>query len=96
VRLVFAWLLCVGADGLRLAAAVSAVRCVSCGYWRRVLAGLLVSLGRPCGGGERGECLGPPFCGFSAATSSMEADIAFFDDPADVKADRVDGAIGEL
>jgi len=30
------------------------------------------------------------------ATASMEADIAFFDDPADVKADRVDGAIGEL
>ena len=26
----------------------------------------------------------------------MEADIAFFDDPADVKADQVDGAIGEL
>jgi hypothetical protein len=30
------------------------------------------------------------------ATSSMEADIAFFDDPADAKADQVDGAIGEL
>ncbi len=30
------------------------------------------------------------------ATSSMEADIAFFDDPADTKADQVDGAIGEL
>lgn len=30
------------------------------------------------------------------ATSSMEADVAFFDDPADVKADQVDGAIGEL
>lgn len=30
------------------------------------------------------------------ATMSMEADIAFFDDPADVKADQVDGAIGEL
>jgi hypothetical protein len=29
-------------------------------------------------------------------TSSMEADIAFFDDPADAKADQVDGAIGEL
>ena len=27
------------------------------------------------------------------ATSSMEADIAFFDDPADAKADQVDGAI---
>jgi hypothetical protein len=26
----------------------------------------------------------------------MEADIAFFDDPADAKADQVDGAIGEL
>ena len=30
------------------------------------------------------------------ATSSIEADVAFFDDPADVKADQVDGAIGEL
>ena len=30
------------------------------------------------------------------ATSSMEADVAFFDDPADAKADQVDGAIGEL
>lgn len=30
------------------------------------------------------------------ATASMEADVAFFDDPGDVKADRVDGAIGEL
>ena len=30
------------------------------------------------------------------ATSSMEADIAFFDDPADAKADQVDGVIGEL
>jgi hypothetical protein len=30
------------------------------------------------------------------ATSSMEADIAFFDDPADAKADQVDGAIGQL
>jgi hypothetical protein len=30
------------------------------------------------------------------ATSSMEADIAFFDDQADAKADQVDGAIGEL
>ena len=30
------------------------------------------------------------------ATSSMEADIAFFDDLADAKADQVDGAIGEL
>jgi hypothetical protein len=30
------------------------------------------------------------------ATSSMEADVAFFDDPGDIKADRVDGAIGEL
>jgi hypothetical protein len=28
------------------------------------------------------------------ATTSMEADIAFFDDPADAKADQVDGAIG--
>ncbi|MGH3273336.1 MAG: DUF6036 family nucleotidyltransferase [Streptosporangiaceae bacterium] len=30
------------------------------------------------------------------ATASMEADVAFLDDPDDVKADRVDGAIGEL
>jgi hypothetical protein len=30
------------------------------------------------------------------ATASMEADVAFFDDPGDTKADRVDGAIGEL
>jgi hypothetical protein len=30
------------------------------------------------------------------ATSSIEADVAFFDDPADAKADQVDGAIGEL
>jgi hypothetical protein len=30
------------------------------------------------------------------ATASMEADVAFFDDPGDAKADRVDGAIGEL
>lgn len=30
------------------------------------------------------------------ATASMEADVAFLDDPGDVKADRVDGAIGEL
>lgn len=30
------------------------------------------------------------------ATTSMEADIAFFDDPGDTKADLVDGAIGEL
>jgi hypothetical protein len=31
-----------------------------------------------------------------AATTSIEADIAFMDDPDDAKADRVDGAIGEL
>ena len=30
------------------------------------------------------------------ATTSIEADLAFFDDPADAKADQVDGAIGEL
>ena len=30
------------------------------------------------------------------ATASIEADVAFFDDPDDVKADHVDGAIGEL
>jgi hypothetical protein len=30
------------------------------------------------------------------ATTSIEADLAFFDDVADVKADQVDGAIGEL
>lgn len=30
------------------------------------------------------------------ATRSIEADIAFFDDPHDSKADKVDGAIGEL
>ena len=30
------------------------------------------------------------------ATTSIEADLAFFDDPDDEKADRVDGAIGEL
>jgi hypothetical protein len=30
------------------------------------------------------------------ATRSIEADIAFFDDPDDLKADLVDGAIGEL
>ncbi len=30
------------------------------------------------------------------ATSSIEADLAFFDDPDDGKADLVDGAIGEL
>jgi hypothetical protein len=30
------------------------------------------------------------------ATASMEADVAFFDDPGNVRADRVDGAIGEL
>ncbi len=30
------------------------------------------------------------------ATTSIEADLAFFDDPVDEKADRVDGAIGEL
>lgn len=30
------------------------------------------------------------------ATTSIEADLAFFDDPTDDKADQVDGAIGEL
>ena len=30
------------------------------------------------------------------ATTSIEADLAFFDDPDGAKADRVDGAIGEL
>lgn len=30
------------------------------------------------------------------ATMSIEADVAFFDDPGGTKADRVDGAIGEL
>lgn len=30
------------------------------------------------------------------ATTSVEADLAFFDDPADEKADQVDGVIGEL
>lgn len=30
------------------------------------------------------------------ATRSIEADIAFLDDPADARADQVDGAIGEL
>ena len=30
------------------------------------------------------------------ATTSIEADLAFFDDPSDGKADMVDGAIGEL
>jgi hypothetical protein len=30
------------------------------------------------------------------ATGSIEADMAFFDDPDDAKADQVDGAIGEL
>ncbi len=30
------------------------------------------------------------------ATRSIEADVAFFDDPDDSKADKVDGAIGEL
>lgn len=30
------------------------------------------------------------------ATRSIEADIAFFDDPDDAKADAIDGAIGEL
>lgn len=30
------------------------------------------------------------------ATTSIEADVAFFDDPDDEKADQVDGAIGEL
>jgi hypothetical protein len=32
----------------------------------------------------------------AAATASIEVDVAFFDDPEDRKADRVDGAIGEL
>lgn len=32
----------------------------------------------------------------AAATASIEADIAFFDDPDRSKADRVEGAIGEL
>ncbi len=32
----------------------------------------------------------------AAATASIEVDVAFFDDPGDLKADRVDGAIGEL
>ena len=32
----------------------------------------------------------------SEATTSIEADLTFFDDPADEKADQVDGAIGEL
>lgn len=32
----------------------------------------------------------------SEATTSIEADLAFFDDPIDEKADQVDGAIGEL
>ncbi|MEU8081964.1 DUF6036 family nucleotidyltransferase [Catellatospora citrea] len=32
----------------------------------------------------------------AAATASIEVDVAFFDDPDDAKADRVDGAIGEL
>lgn len=32
----------------------------------------------------------------SEATRSIEADVAFFDDPDDRKADLVDGAIGEL
>ena len=31
----------------------------------------------------------------SAATASIEADIAFFDDPTEAKSDKVDGAIGE-
>lgn len=31
-----------------------------------------------------------------AATASMEADIAFLDDPDRFKADQVEGAIGEL
>ncbi|MGH3753173.1 MAG: hypothetical protein ACRDRP_10825 [Pseudonocardiaceae bacterium] len=31
-----------------------------------------------------------------AATTSMEVDLAYFDDPDDLKADTVDGAIGEL
>lgn len=30
------------------------------------------------------------------ATSSIEVDVTFFDDPDDVKSDLVDGAIGEL
>ena len=30
------------------------------------------------------------------ATSSMEVDVAFFDDPDNRKSDQVDGAIGEL
>ncbi|MGH3479261.1 MAG: DUF6036 family nucleotidyltransferase, partial [Nocardioidaceae bacterium] len=30
------------------------------------------------------------------ATASMEVDLAYFDDPDDLKADTVDGAIGEL
>ena len=30
------------------------------------------------------------------ATTSIEADLAFFDDPDDEKADLIDGAIGEL
>jgi hypothetical protein len=30
------------------------------------------------------------------ATTSIEADVAFFDDPDGEKADRIDGAIGEL
>ncbi len=32
----------------------------------------------------------------SEATTSIEADLTFFDDPDDEKADAVDGAIGEL
>ena len=31
-----------------------------------------------------------------AATASMEVDLAYFDDPAEDKADAVDRAIGEL
>jgi len=31
-----------------------------------------------------------------AAVSSIEVDVAFFDDPDDAKSDQVDGAIGEL
>jgi hypothetical protein len=31
-----------------------------------------------------------------AATTSMEVDLAYFDDADDLKADTVDGAIGEL
>ncbi|MGA9693172.1 MAG: DUF6036 family nucleotidyltransferase [Pseudonocardiaceae bacterium] len=31
-----------------------------------------------------------------AATASMEVDLAYFDDPDDLKTDTVDGAIGEL